>query len=97
VFPPHTYTLASYNQIPVAFGAVIWTSLRLGIAAIRRYPYLGVPAGIYLSRHGCRGKTLISNLLLAPNPARSSRRKIMRLVSDGPPLDHEPHPFHRCQ
>jgi putative spermidine/putrescine transport system permease protein len=66
LFPPHAYTLDWYGQIPATFGASIWTSLRLGIAATAGSLLLGVPAGIGLSRHRFRGKTLISTLLLAP-------------------------------
>ena len=66
LFPPHAYTLDWYSQIPATFGASIWTSLQLGITATAGSLLLGVPAGIGLSRHRFRGKTLISTLLLAP-------------------------------
>lgn len=66
LFPPHAYTLDWYSQIPATFGAPIWTSLRLGITATAGSLLLGVPAGIGLSRHRFRGKTIISTLLLAP-------------------------------
>ena len=66
LFPPHGYTLAWYPAIPAAFGAPIWTSLQLGVAAVVGSLLLGVPAGIGLSRHRFRGKGLVSTLLLAP-------------------------------
>lgn len=66
LFPPHAYTFDWYAQIPKTFGAPIWTSLRLGITAVILSLLLGVPAGIGLSRHTFRGKTLIATLLLAP-------------------------------
>jgi putative spermidine/putrescine transport system permease protein len=66
LFPPHAYTLDWYGQIPKTFGAPIWTSLQLAITAVIISLLLGVPAGIGLSRHAFRGKTLISTLLLAP-------------------------------
>ncbi len=66
LFPPHAYTLDWYGQIPAPFGAPIWTSLKLGIAATIGSLLLGVPAGIGLSRHRFRGRTLIGTLLLAP-------------------------------
>jgi putative spermidine/putrescine transport system permease protein len=66
LFPPHAYTLDWYSQIPATFGAPIWTSLQLGIAATIGSLLLGVPAGIGLSRHRFRGKTVIGTLLLAP-------------------------------
>src|SRR5580698_7231636 len=66
LFPPHAYTLDWYSQIPAIFGASIWTSSRLGITATIGSLLLGVPAGIGLSRHRFRAKTLISTLLLAP-------------------------------
>jgi putative spermidine/putrescine transport system permease protein len=66
LFPPHAYTFDWYAQIPKTFGAPIWTSLQLGITAVILSLLLGVPAGIGLSRHIFRGKTLISTLLLAP-------------------------------
>jgi len=66
LFPPHAYTLAWYPAIPATFGAPIWTSLQLGIAAVAGSLALGVPAGIGLSRHQFRGKALVSTLLLAP-------------------------------
>ena len=66
LFPPHAYTLDWYGQIPALFGAPIWTSLKLGIAATIGSLLLGVPAGIGLSRHRFRGRTLIGTLLLAP-------------------------------
>src|SRR5476651_1890471 len=66
LFPPHAYTLAWYPAIPSTFGAPIWTSLRLGVAAVTGSLLLGVPAGIGLSRHRFRGKGLISTMLLAP-------------------------------
>jgi putative spermidine/putrescine transport system permease protein len=66
LFPPHAYTLDWYRQIPATFGAPIWTSLRLGLAATAGSLLLGVPAGIGLSRHRFRGKGAIGTLLLAP-------------------------------
>src|SRR5580700_7157531 len=66
LFPPHGYTLGWYPAIPATFGAPIWTSLQLGIAAVAGSLLLGVPAGIGLSRHRFRGKGLIGTLLLAP-------------------------------
>jgi putative spermidine/putrescine transport system permease protein len=66
LFPPHAYTLDWYKHIPATFGAPIWTSLQLAIAATICGLLLGVPAGIGLSRHRVRGMTLISTLLLAP-------------------------------
>ena len=66
LFPPHAYTLGWYPAIPVTFGAPIWTSLQLGIAAVIGSLLLGVPAGIGLSRHRFRGSRLIGTLLLAP-------------------------------
>jgi putative spermidine/putrescine transport system permease protein len=66
LFPPHAYTLAWYPAIPATFGAPIWTSLRLGIAAVVGSLLLGVPAGIGLSRHRFRGRSLIGTMLLAP-------------------------------
>jgi putative spermidine/putrescine transport system permease protein len=66
LFPPHAYTLDWYSQIPATFGAPIWTSLRLGVAATVGSLLIGVPAGIGLFRHRFRGKTIISTLLLAP-------------------------------
>jgi putative spermidine/putrescine transport system permease protein len=66
LFPPHAYTLAWYPALSASFGAPIWTSLRLGIAAVAGSLLLGVPAGIGLSRHRFRGKSLISTMLLAP-------------------------------
>jgi putative spermidine/putrescine transport system permease protein len=66
LFPPHAYTLDWSGQIPKTFGAPIWTSLQLAVTAVIISLLLGVPAGIGLSRHAFRGKTLISTLLLAP-------------------------------
>jgi putative spermidine/putrescine transport system permease protein len=66
LFPPHAYTLDWYKQIPAIFGAPIWTSLQLGVTAVILSLLFGVPAGIGLSRHRFRGKTLISTMLLAP-------------------------------
>ena len=66
LFPPRAYTLAGYVAIPATFGAPIAIGPRLGIAATVSSPLPGVPAGIGLSRHRFRGKTLISTLLLAP-------------------------------
>ena len=66
LFPPRGYTLTWYPAIPATFGAPIWTSLQLGVAAVAGSLLLGVPAGIGLSRHRFRGKGLISTLLLAP-------------------------------
>jgi len=66
LFPPHAYTLGWYRQIPSTFGASILTSLQLGITATAGSLLLGVPAGIGLSRHSFRGKSVISTLLLAP-------------------------------
>jgi len=50
LFPPHAYTLDWYPAIPATFGAPIWTSLQLGVAAVAGSLLLGVPAGIGLSR-----------------------------------------------
>jgi putative spermidine/putrescine transport system permease protein len=66
LFPPHAYTLVWYSQIPATFGAPIWTSLQLGITSVIFSLLLGVPAGIGLSRHQFRARTVISTLLLAP-------------------------------
>src|ERR1700689_4564304 len=66
LFPPHGYTLAWYPAIPATFGASIWTSLQLGVAAVTGSLLLGVPAGIGLSRHRFPGRGLVSTLLLAP-------------------------------
>ena len=66
LFPPHAYTLSWYPAIPGTFGAPIWTSLQLGIAAVVGSLLLGVPAGIGLSRHRFRGSGFIATLLLAP-------------------------------
>jgi putative spermidine/putrescine transport system permease protein len=66
LFPPHAYTLDWYAAIPETFGAPIWTSLQLGIAATAGSLLLGVPAGIGLSRHRFRGSGFVSTLLLAP-------------------------------
>jgi putative spermidine/putrescine transport system permease protein len=66
LFPPHAYTLSWYPAIPAQFGGPIWTSFRLGVAAVSASLLLGVPAGIGLSRLRFRGLGLISTLLLAP-------------------------------
>jgi putative spermidine/putrescine transport system permease protein len=66
LFPPHAYTLSWYGALLATFGQPIWTSARLGFAAVVCSLLFGVPAGIGLSRHRFRGKTLISTLLLAP-------------------------------
>jgi putative spermidine/putrescine transport system permease protein len=66
LFPPRGYTLGWYPAIPATFGAPIWTSLQLGIAAVVGSLLLGVPAGIGLSHHRFRGSGLIGTLLLAP-------------------------------
>jgi putative spermidine/putrescine transport system permease protein len=66
LFPPHAYTLSWYAEIPATFGAPIWTSLKLGLTATAGSLLLGVPAGIGLSRHRFRGKSVVSTLLLAP-------------------------------
>jgi putative spermidine/putrescine transport system permease protein len=66
LFPPHGYTLGWYPAIPATFGAAIWTSLQLGVAAVVGSLLLGVPAGIGLSRHRFLGKGLVGTLLLAP-------------------------------
>jgi len=66
LFPPHAYTLAWYPAIAANFGAPIWTSLRLGCAAVAGSLALGVPAGIGLSRHRFHGRGAVSTLLLAP-------------------------------
>src|SRR5580698_6505587 len=66
LFPPRAYTLNWYAAIPATFGAPIWISLKLGFTATAGSLLLGVPAGIGLSYHRFRGKTLVSTLLLAP-------------------------------
>jgi putative spermidine/putrescine transport system permease protein len=66
LFPPHAYTLAWYPAIVANFGAPVWTSLQLGVAAVAGSLALGVPAGIGLSRHRFPGRGAVSTLLLAP-------------------------------
>jgi putative spermidine/putrescine transport system permease protein len=66
VFPPHGYTTAWYPRIAASFGAPIWTSLRIAVAAVALSLLIGVPAGIGLSRHRFRGRDAVSTLLLAP-------------------------------
>jgi len=66
LFPPHAYTLSWYAAIAANFGKPIWTSVRLGAAAVAGSLLLGVPAGIGLSRHRFRGRGVVSTLLLAP-------------------------------
>src|SRR5271165_4968275 len=62
LFPPHAYTLDWYAAIAVNFGKPIWTSLRLGLAAVAGSLLLGVPAGIGLSRHHFTGRGAVSTL-----------------------------------
>ena len=38
VFPPHAYTLAWYPRIAASFGAPIWNSLRIALAAVALSP-----------------------------------------------------------
>jgi putative spermidine/putrescine transport system permease protein len=66
VFPPHAFTTSWYGAILPNFGAAIWTSLELGVAAVAGSLLLGVPAGIALSRYRFRGKGAVATLLLAP-------------------------------
>jgi putative spermidine/putrescine transport system permease protein len=66
VFPPHGYTTAWYPRIAASFGAPIWTSLRIAVAAVALSLLIGVPAGIGLSRYRFRGRDAVSTLLLAP-------------------------------
>jgi putative spermidine/putrescine transport system permease protein len=66
VFPPRGYTFAWYSQILDKFGAPLWTSLKLALAAVVLSLLVGVPAGIGLSRYRFRGRDAISTLLLAP-------------------------------
>ncbi len=66
LFPPRGYTLGWYSAIWPNFGDAITTSLELGAAAVVGSLLLGVPAGIGLSRHRFRGRSIISTLLLAP-------------------------------
>ena len=66
VFPPRGYTTAWYSQIASTFGAPIWTSLRIAVAAVALSLLIGIPAGIGLSRYRFRGRDAVSTLLLAP-------------------------------
>jgi putative spermidine/putrescine transport system permease protein len=66
VFPPHAYTLAWYPRIAASFGAAIWNSLRIALAAVLLSLLIGIPAGIGLSRYRFRGRDAISTFLLAP-------------------------------
>jgi putative spermidine/putrescine transport system permease protein len=66
VFPPHGYTLAWYPRIAANFGAPIWNSLRIALAAVALSLLIGIPAGIGLSRYRFRGRDAVSTLLLAP-------------------------------
>lgn len=66
VFPPHGYTLSWYGQIMGTFGAAIWTSLRIALAAVALSLLVGVPAGIGLSRHRFRGRDALATFLLSP-------------------------------
>lgn len=66
VFPPHGYTLAWYGQIPDKFGAAIWTSLRIAVAAVVLSLAVGIPAGIGLSRYRFHGRDALATFLLSP-------------------------------
>jgi putative spermidine/putrescine transport system permease protein len=66
VFPPHGYTLAWYGQIAGKFGASIWTSLRIALAAVALSLLIGVPAGIGLSRYRFLGRDALGTFLLSP-------------------------------
>jgi putative spermidine/putrescine transport system permease protein len=66
LFPPHAYTLAWYAAIPATFGAPLWTSIQLALAATAGSLVIGMSAGIGLSRHRFRGAGMIATLLLAP-------------------------------
>ena len=66
VFPPRGYTLVWYGQIMAKFGAAIWTSLRIAIAAVVLSLAVGIPAGIGLSRHRFRGRDTLATFLLSP-------------------------------
>ncbi len=66
VFPPRGYTLAWYSQIPAKFGAAIWTSLRIALAAVALSLLVGIPAGIGLQRYRFRGRDALSTFLLSP-------------------------------
>jgi putative spermidine/putrescine transport system permease protein len=66
VFPPRGYTLRWYGLVAGHFGAAIWTSLRIALAAVALSLLVGVPAGIGLSRYRFRGRDALSTLLLSP-------------------------------
>ena len=66
VFPPHGYTLSWYGRILGTFGAPIWTSLRIAVAAVALSLAVGIPAGIGLSRYRFRGRDALATLLLSP-------------------------------
>jgi putative spermidine/putrescine transport system permease protein len=66
VFPPHGYTLAWYGLIMGKFGAAIWTSLRIAVAAVVLSLAVGIPAGIGLSRYRFHGRDALAMFLLSP-------------------------------
>ena len=66
VFPPRGYSLAWYGQILARFGAPIWTSLKIALAAVALSLLIGVPAGIGLSRYRFRGRDALGTFLLSP-------------------------------
>jgi putative spermidine/putrescine transport system permease protein len=66
VFPPRGYTLHWYGLVASQFGAAIWTSLRIALAAVALSLLVGVPAGIGLSRYRFRGRDALSTFLLSP-------------------------------
>jgi putative spermidine/putrescine transport system permease protein len=66
VFPPYAYTFAWYARIAASFGAPIWNSLRIAVAAVAMSLLIGIPAGIGLCRYRFRGRDAIGTLLLAP-------------------------------
>jgi putative spermidine/putrescine transport system permease protein len=65
VFPPHGYTLAWYGQIVGKFGGAIWTSLRIALTAVALSLFIGVPAGIGLSRYRFTGRDALGTFLLS--------------------------------
>jgi putative spermidine/putrescine transport system permease protein len=65
-FPPRGYTLAWYAQIIPKFGAPLWTSISIAVISTAASLFVGIPAGIGLSRHRFIGRDAISTLLLSP-------------------------------